>query len=788
MNKIYTFYSILALLVFNISTANAWTFTWNGSANTDWSNSSNWTRTGTNTGGNTVPGSADDVVINNGALTNQPGLVADVTILNLAMSAGVLDLNDYTITATSTASFTGGTVNVGNISSDSYTAMQNTTFNGLMIIYKTGSANNTVNGGNTFTGPLAVVNSSSGNLRMANSNPDTHLGLMHYERNGSGTLEPAYNGTNTFSGDISAQGSVNTVRFAQGNGIVESTGSATVYGSPVFDKLTINSTGTFYFLGNSTVTNLRIIKGGLHLLDNTLTVTDETSLEGGFIQSGTLRFDDMVNMRNTRFVGPLTLNKIGGGSNTVYGANSFVDLVTIINSDNSRFRMANNVGDTFRGSITFLENGTGELEPAYNGNNYFYANISSSGSGDDISYGAGNGNIHIVGNTTQSIVGDASQTPQIERLVMNTTGTLILNLVPLIIEDEITFTNGIIQSTSSDILIIENNATVTGASNSSHVNGPIRKIGNDAFTFPTGNGSVYAPIGISAPSNTSHHFTAQYFLQPYASLTVNGSLDHVSSEEHWILDRTNGSSNVRVTLSFNASERSGPIDNTSQLRVARFNGASWESSGNISVSGNTITTSSAVSNFSPFTLGSTTSLNPLPITLLNFNALPLEGNVIVKWTTTNEVNNNFFNVEKSIDGKNWISLAVIEGAKNSNMTLDYQHLDMNPVEGLQFYRLKQTDINGEFAYSQIVPVKFNSDLNSDVVLFPQPAGSILNVAVGNSEDASISVYNMMGQKLIEMNSLSGSVFQVDLSQLANGVYYLELNHDGVVSKSQIIKQ
>jgi hypothetical protein len=321
----------------------------------------------------------------------------------------------------------------------------------------------------------------------------------------------------------------------------------------------------------------------------------------------------------------------------------------------------------------------------------------------------------------------------------------------------------------------------------------VTKRGNDAFVFPTGDGTLYAPIGISAPANTGDAFTAQYFNSPYSNITSLGSgLNNVSSEEHWILDRTSGSSNVNVTMYYHV-DRSGGISQQTDLRVSRWNGSQWVNHGNGGTSGtNTdgnVISSAAITDFSPFTLGSSTTLNPLPVQLLNFNALPLTSSVKVIWATTSELNNDFFVVEKSIDGKLWNEIGRVEGADNSNSVSKYVLVDNAPVIGLQYYRLKQVDQNGEFTYSHIASARFTEELVDVVTISPNPAKDIFNVMLLNNEDenASVAIINSLGQTVLQFDHIQSSILTIDMKDLSNGVYALQVTQNGLTTSNKLIK-
>ncbi|HEY1046760.1 MAG TPA: hypothetical protein VGF79_09995, partial [Bacteroidia bacterium] len=736
--------SLLAIfaITFSIVTTHAATRTWTGNTSTDWATSTNWS-------GNSVPTSSDDVVISNGSASNQPELDQDRSIASLSVSAGTLDLNDFELTVTGNASFTGGTVQYGWINATNFTSMQNTTFTGLLVLYKTGGSNNDVSGGNTFNGPIAIINDDDSRFRLANLNGDDYNGIIHFEERSTGEMQPAYNGNNTFDGDISSVGSPNTVTFGSGgSGVAIIDGTTSMYGSHRFERLNVNTSGQINMQENQTITTLRVIAGTFDMDGNQITSTD-VYFTGGTVTDGTLRASSINSMQNTTFAGLLTLQKTGSSNNTVNGGNTFNETVRIVNSGSGLFRMANTTGDDYNGDVEFNEIGTGDLEPAYNGNNTFAGEISTDGTSSIISFGglSGNGIVIINGNSAQQLVGDAGFIPTFRRFTMNTSGTFLLNNIPLVITNSMSLTSGIINSSSSYQVIFRNSATVTGAKNSSHVNGPVVKIGTNAFTFPVGDGTYYAGISIGAPGNSSDEFTATYFNSPYVNTTTMGSgMDHVSTEEHWILDRTNGNANVTVTLSWDAN-RSGTVNSLTNLRVARWSGSNWSNQGNGSTTGNatagTVISSSAVTDFSPFTLGSANTLNPLPIQLISFDAIPNKTSVNVNWATSNEVNNDYFIVEKSFDGNAWFSIGEVDGAGNSDKVINYTLLDTKPVVGIQYYRLIQVDLNGKSETSAIVPVRFNVNNINNVVVSPNPAtGNILNVNIKSNESAgaSISIY------------------------------------------------
>lgn len=97
----------------------------------------------------------------------------------------------------------------------------------------------------------------------------------------------------------------------------------------------------------------------------------------------------------------------------------------------------------------------------------------------------------------------------------------------------------------------------------------------------------------------------------------------------------------------------------------------------------------------------------LPIELYSFNGHNNENVNELYWVTETEINNDYFTVERSMDGINFVSVADVAGAGNSNSLLDYQLTDYNPYTGINYYRLKQTDFNGSFSYSDLIAIEVN---------------------------------------------------------------------------------
>lgn len=473
----------------------------------------------------------------------------------------------------------------------------------------------------------------------------------------------------------------------------------------------------------------------------------------------------------------------------------------LILNDNSTFTVQD--GGTF--NFNWASNGTTPLNllDGVTGTNVFNLNQGGSvlvTSADGISTNAGVGNVqlsnqfldgdaiyHYIGKVNQTIGNGVPVTARALYAEMENVDQITLSQ-DLDILAQLVLDRGIIISTPTELLSVRDDATATGASDNSFVDGQIRKIGNDAFVFPVGDASNYQAIAISAPANVTDDFTAQYFqLNPdptYDRASKDPSIDYLSDCEYWILDRTNGTSDVFVTLTFD--NNSCGINDLAELLVARWDGAIWKDHGQSTTSGTlasgTVTSSSAITNFSPFTIGSK-PVTTLPVDLLYFNANSSNNKTVeTTWTTVTEINNDFFTVERSKDGEVFEFVGKVEGAGNYVGELNYSLVDDAPYDGTSYYRLKQTDFDGQFEYSNVVAVNLSNKSNTTYNVHPIPFNNTLTVNVSNDELVNAIVYDLSGKVIVTDSFVGAKV--LDLSNLSAGTYFINLK---TVSKTETIK-
>ncbi len=739
------------------------------------------------------------------------GVTQDGSTANATFNPTTLTATNSTIRGNFTAVVSGTTTittsvfqRTNSFTSGTFATMSGSNFSatsGTTTFTKTANTAELWTGGNTFYNTTITNNSASQSIRLASTTGDTYFGTTNFVTANAATILPAYNLASTAAGNvflnvagtggISIGAGTGTFEIALGYALKTTGHSATA--PLVIDGLTQLGTAAndSFRVSTMTITGSNI-GGGLTFFANTAVL--QTSTFAGDNRFFANAFTTVNNCIFSTGSSSTLITKRGVSNDTWAGPNTFGN-VTMHNRSNGRLRLANGSPDTYVGTLIMVQDSTGAIEVAYNGANLFQGNISTVGSTSLVNMGSGTGTVVIDGNTAQSVLGSSSGITM-SRLSMTTSGTFTLQ-TPLSILNALTFTNGKIVSDATNLLILADNATATGANTNSYVNGPVRKVGNDAFTFPTGDATYYAPIAIFAPGVVTDHFTAQYFFASpndngYDTTSVEATMETVSNREYWILDRTNGSSGVRVTMFWDT--RSGSIADYTDLRVSRWNGSQWMDHSFSNYTGNntagSLTSANPITSFSPFTFGSTTSGAALPVEMTSFTAEVVTEGVQLNWTTAVEINNDHYVVERSLDGLVFEAIGRVAGMGNTSVTQYYEFLDIAPKPGLLYYRLKQVDIDGASETSEMVSVFIKANAVADVTWSTYPNPAINQIEIIGGEEG-----RMVGLELMDQNGSSlsyrplvfGEKNTLDVSDLKPGMYIVRIVTPEKVTSQRFIK-
>lgn len=174
---------------------------------------------------------------------------------------------------------------------------------------------------------------------------------------------------------------------------------------------------------------------------------------------------------------------------------------------------------------------------------------------------------------------------------------------------------------------------------------------------------------------------------------------------------------------------------------------------------------------------------PLPVRWASFTASAKANNVVLNWETATEINNSGFAIERSHDGRAWSELSFVKATAANGSGSTYSHVDFAPMQGTNYYRLRQVDFDGKFSFSQIRQVNFNGKVEA-VAVYPNPARQQLQVVANEfTGKGNYTIMDMQGRQV------QSGVFpqlqtpmQIGLNKLAPGIYSIVLR-DGTKTET-----
>ncbi|MBR5957852.1 MAG: T9SS type A sorting domain-containing protein [Salinivirgaceae bacterium] len=415
------------------------------------------------------------------------------------------------------------------------------------------------------------------------------------------------------------------------------------------------------------------------------------------------------------------------------------------------------------------------------------SNINVTGAIENNGTLGGGKKIILSGEAAQTISGSGTFTNlEVNKESGNVTAASDIN-----IDGPLTLTKGLIKLGDNTLYFGTNGSTTDGVyteSAKSWIAGNVSKTWADdrqnEFTFPIGNGYRLAMVGIE-PNSKGATFTANYsFTKGREAITENltGDLTRVSGSEEWNLT---GDASSYITLHwFNADSSGITSDKIGDLLVAHLKGGSWKPIAAAPKGADAIRTKTLVDDYSPFTFGtkSLDDIHPLPVTFAAFTGRQEGNSIVLEWATMSENNNDYFEIERSTDGVNFVTIGYVEGAGNSSSRIDYIFSDNAPEQGRLYYRLSQVDFDGTREYAdKVVTVTFaNNKLTVSIV--PNPTSGMFTLQnCGNSGQLVIMTQNGMVVEEFEVTDFNQ---QINIGDLANGIYIAKYTTD---SESTILK-
>ena len=166
--------------------------------------------------------------------------------------------------------------------------------------------------------------------------------------------------------------------------------------------------------------------------------------------------------------------------------------------------------------------------------------------------------------------------------------------------------------------------------------------------------------------------------------------------------------------------------------------------------------------------------SPLPVELISFEGNVVKADVELKWVTASELNNSHFEIERSFDGQRFDKLTVVEGAGTTADLQTYKFMDESALIGINYYRLKQVDLNGDYEYADVITVKVETE-NPVISVLPNPVKDVARVRIEmpSVEAVDLQLLDTNGKlvKTIKITNVGG-IQEVNMEDVPAGIYFL----------------
>ena len=187
--------------------------------------------------------------------------------------------------------------------------------------------------------------------------------------------------------------------------------------------------------------------------------------------------------------------------------------------------------------------------------------------------------------------------------------------------------------------------------------------------------------------------------------------------------------------------------------------------------------------------GTQTITGGLPVELYSFTGKKSGNKNILEWITASESNNDFFTLEHSTDGASFSELINVPGAGDSHTTLDYSTEDTEPYSPITYYRLKQTDFDGKFTYSNTIAVSTESYI---VYTGPNPVNDNFSIKLISDDIgiASLEILDVTGAIILKNNfqeSKGENSIQLNVNTFSPGLYFIRLHTSSIQEQLKFVK-
>ena len=396
-------------------------------------------------------------------------------------------------------------------------------------------------------------------------------------------------------------------------------------------------------------------------------------------------------------------------------------------------------------------------------------------------------NLNYTSTTTKVTTDLEVPSSGLNNLTMNTAMGITIG-ASLTVNGTITLTNGIADLGANNLTT----AAVAGGNANSFINTngagvlTVKNVGSASTIIPVGY-TTYSPI-ILSNSGTSDDFSVNVAPGTICNAATLNSVNRVWT----ISEAIAGGSNASIGLQWSPYLEGASFVRNNSAAVHCSSGA-IDLKGTIGTPAVSdtflIQTISGISNFSPF--GVTSDATILPARGLTLSWKKLSNSNLLLWKTLGEFNTVSYEVERSTSSNNFKAIGKVAAKPGNNIVENtYQFEDLQPLSGVNYYRLRVLDNNSSVQYSPVVAIRSESN-QTNFQVYPNPInGKTINVTIEAKEASiyQIGIYSVQGQLLLQEKRAvpaNGSIQQIQLkAQTTPGIYLLKMTD----TKGEIMKQ
>jgi hypothetical protein len=741
----------------------------------------------------------------------------------------------YTLTSSTGAINGSGTTNISDLQIDGTAAITN---NGNIVmtdnIRGTGTFINGATGNLTLSEnglyDITSLNlTTSGNtvIYAGTTNEVIDIGPFHHLtiNMASGTPIVQVNGTDvTAAGDFTVtEGDfrVNSNQLTI-SGDYDINGGSSDLNTVTVSFTNMDMTGGTINVGNTIITSTGLINiaGGTFTVDgaagthayNNLTVAASGTWNVTAAYSPTFSGDLVNNGTFTGCNGNGCVYTLSNANGSISGSGHMNDMATlnvtnIITNTNTN-ALGLDITQGLTGAGTFINGASGIMAFGGGNANFTIGTFTASATGNKVIYNRVASN-QLLQPTTGNVYYDLE--------IAKAAGQDLTTNAEITINNQLTLTLGNIILGAQNMVIGPSGSMTSGSTNSylsANGGGNLRKIFNSIGSFEAMvGGDSYSPITVNLTSGGLTPGTSFIGFDitdaPHPQRNRNNTGDATPGDDdgtaatqfldvYWTLV-----GNAITSPVYDATYVYDPADFT-QTTESNMVGAlyrplppgfvtlDWLARGTVNAANNTVSFLNADGFGDLYAMDNTASR--LPIVLLSFDAKSFKENVELKWTTAAEINNSFFTIERSQNGVDFVPRLFLDGAGNSNELQKYQVVDSEPILGRSYYRLKQTDFNGQFEYFEIISVVFEGSEQFNFGLKSNPIAQGQSIAIWKTK--SLEGFNphyilrdIQGQVIVQSElplTMEDNYELPKTERLSSGMYLLSINYLGSTKTVKVL--